>query len=543
MLPRNMTRIADLLREPGTGPFRSRRPVYADHLPPCNQACPAGENIQAWLAHAQAGNYHEAWLELVKDNPMPATAGRVCFHPCESNCNRRELDSAIGIHAVERYIGDLAASSGWCLPVGTPTGKRVLVIGAGPCGLSAAYHLARLGHTIEIHDAGSLPGGMLHFGIPAYRLPREDLMFEIERIEAMGVKIVPNHIVSDVVAEKEAGGFDAVLVAIGAQLDRRVEIPARDASRVLTALHVLRGIEERQPPQLGRRVVIYGAGDTAMDVARSARRLGADEPLIVYRRDRRHMKAHDFEFQEALTEGVKVKWLSSIVSVGDGEIVIEQMELDESGFPQPTGRMETLTADTVILALGEQADTAFLRSLPNIAVRDDGSIAVDEHFMTGEPGVFAGGDATPGERSVTVAVGHGKKAARSIDRWLNDTTPAATAKHAVVTYDMLRLPMYSDVQPQSERGTPLEDRLNGFKETVIGLTEPEARHEAQRCLSCGNCFECDQCLAACPEQAIVKLGPGLHYRYDYARCTGCAVCFEACPCRAIEMVAEPKETP
>ncbi len=254
------------------------------------------------------------------------------------------------------------------------------------------------------------------------------------------------------------------------------------------------------------------------------------------------MKAHDFEYQEALTEGVKVKWLSSIVSVGEGEVVIEQMELDESGFPQPTGRMETLTADTVILALGEQADTSFLRSLPKIALRDDGSIAVDEHFMTGEPGIFAGGDATPGERSVTVAAGHGKAAARSIDRWLNDTTTAARAKHPVVTYDMLRLPMYSDVQQQNERATALDDRLSGFKETVIGFTENEARYEAQRCLSCGNCFECDQCVAACPEQAVVKLGPGLRFRYDYAACTGCAVCFEACPCSAIEMVAEPKAT-
>lgn len=537
-----MTPIVDLLGEPGTGPFRSRRPVYVDFLPPCNQACPAGENIQAWLAYAQAGNYRDAWLELVKDNPLPATAGRVCFHPCESHCNRRELDTAITIHGVERYLGDLAAREGWRFPVGTPTGKRVLVIGAGPCGLSAAYHLARIGHSVEIHDAGSLPGGMLHFGIPAYRLPREDLMREIQRIEAMGVKIVQDHAVHDVLAEKAAGNFDAVLVAIGAQLDRRVEIPARDASRVLTALHVLRGIEARQPPQLGRRVIVYGAGDTAMDVARSARRLGADEPLIVYRRDRRHMKAHDFEYQEALTEGVKVKWLSSIVSVGEGEVVIEQMELDESGFPQPTGRMETLTADTVILALGEQADTSFLRSLPKIALRDDGSIAVDEHFMTGEPGIFAGGDATPGERSVTVAAGHGKAAARSIDRWLNDTTTAARAKHPVVTYDMLRLPMYSDVQQQNERATALDDRLSGFKETVIGFTENEARYEAQRCLSCGNCFECDQCVAACPEQAVVKLGPGLRFRYDYAACTGCAVCFEACPCSAIEMVAEPKAT-
>lgn len=540
MQPRDMTPVVDLLREPGTGPFRSRRPVYVDLLPPCNQACPAGENVQAWLAHAQAANYREAWLTLIEENPLPAVAGRVCFHPCESSCNRRELDTAIGIHAVERYLGDLAGREGWRFPVGPPTGKRVLVVGAGPCGLSAAYHLARIGHSVEIHDAGSLPGGMLHFGIPAYRLPREDLMIEITRIEAMGVKIVPNHVVRDVLAEKQTGAFDAVLVAIGAQLDRRVEIPARDANRVLTALSVLRGIEEGSPPRLGRRVIVYGAGDTAMDVARSVRRLGADEPLIVYHRDRRHMKAHDFEFQEALTEGVKIKWLSRISNIGDGDVVVEQVELDENGFPQPTGRTERLTADTVVLALGERADTSFLRSVPEIEFGEDGSIAVDENFTTGRAGIFAGGDATPGERSVTIAVGHGKKAARSIGQWLKSAAPIARTKHPVVTFDMLHLPMYSDVQPKVERGTSLEERLGGFAETVIGLTEAEARYEAQRCLSCGSCFECDQCYAACPEQAIVKLGAGQRYQYDYARCTGCAICSETCPCHAIEMTSEPK---
>ena len=534
----DVTPLVDLLAAPGTGPLRSRRPIYRDLLPPCNRACPAGENIAAWLADAQAARYRAAWLKLVEANPFPAVAGRVCFHSCEASCNRLELDNAVGIHAVERYLGDLAAREGWRFPIGTPTGKRVLVIGAGPCGLSAAYHLARIGHSVEIHDSGSLPGGMLHFGIPAYRLPRQDLMNEIARIETMGVKIVSNHVVRDVLAEKERGAFDAVLVAIGAQLDRRIEIPACDASRVLSALDLLRGIEERRPPQLGRRVIVYGGGDTAMDVARSARRLGADEPLIVYHRDREHMKAHESEFAEALAEGVKVRWLTNINSIGDGNVLVEEMRLDEHGVPHPTGKTERLTADSVVLALGERADTAFLRSVPEIELRDDGSIAVDENFMTGCAGIFAGGDATPAERSVTIAVGHGKKAARAIDRWLKGEPAPARAQPAVVTYDMLHLPMYSDVQPKTERSASVQERLSGFGEIVSGLTETEARYEAQRCLSCGNCFECDQCYAACPEQAIVKLGPGRRYEYDYARCTGCAVCFEACPCHAIEMVAE-----
>ena len=534
----DMTPRVDLLHQKGTGPARLRRPVYRDYLPPCNQACPAGENVQAWLALAQAGRYHDAWLELVKNNPLPAVHGRVCYHPCESSCNRAEFDTAVSIHAVERFLGDLAAREGWTFPVAAATNKRVLIVGAGPCGLSAAYHLAREGHAVEIHDAGSLPGGMLHFGIPAYRLPREDLMREIARIEDMGVRIVLNHPVHDVLAEKEAGGFDAVLIAIGTQLDKRTEIPATDACRVLSALSLLRGIEEESAPLLGRRVVVYGGGNTAMDAARSARRLGAEEPLIVYRRDRAHMPAHAFELDEALAEGVKVKWLSTIRSIGVGEIVVEQMRLDGSGVPQPTGKTERLPADAVVLALGQEADSAFLRSVPGIEIRSDGAIAVDANLMTGYPGIFAGGDVVPGQRTVTIAVGHGKKAARRIDVWLRGAESSLEPKNPVVTRAMLNLPVYSDAAPQIEAQVGVAQRLGGFGEVSATLAEDQARYEAQRCLSCGNCFECDQCFAACPEGAIIKLGPGLRYRLDYSLCTGCSACFEQCPCHAIEMIPE-----
>ena len=246
---RDMTPTVDLTRHLGAGPVRSRRPVYVDLLPPCNVACPAGEDIQAWLGLAQAGKFREAWEALIRDNPMPAVHGRVCYHPCETSCNRKELDSAVGIHAVERFLGDLAASENWPMPAGAPpTGKRVLIVGAGPSGLSAAYHLTRFGHQVEIHEAGPLPGGMLHFGIPAYRLPREDLMKEIGRIESMGVRIVLNHKVDDVLAEQEAGRFDAVFIAIGAHLSKHVDIPARDAVKVLDAVSMLHDVETGDAP-------------------------------------------------------------------------------------------------------------------------------------------------------------------------------------------------------------------------------------------------------------------------------------------------------
>lgn len=535
----DFTPRVDLLAHRGTGPVRERRPIYVDLLPPCNHACPAGENIQAWLEHAQAGRHREAWLTLVADNPLPAVHGRVCYHPCEAHCNRERVDSAVSIHAVERFLGDEAARLGWRLPiVAPPSGRRVLVVGAGPSGLSAAYHLARLGHGVQIRDAGSQPGGMLHFGIPAYRLPREDLLKEVRAIEAMGVELVLDHVVSDVLAEKEEGGFDAVFLAIGAQLGKRIDIPAPDASRLVTAVSLLRDAASGRAPQLGRRVVVYGAGNTAMDAARTARRLGAEDALIVYRSDSKHMRAQPFEAAEAADEGVEFRWLTTLTALSGGELTVEQMELDDSGRPRPTGRFETLAADSVVLAVGQEADTGFLRGVTGIELSADGTLMVGPNMMTGHPGIFAGGDMVPAERTVTTAVGHGKKAARHIDAWLRGDAPLPRSKHPLVSFDLLHLPVYSDAERSRQQELPAPGRVASFAEVHAGLSASEALHEARRCLSCGNCFECDQCFAACPEQAIEKLGPGRRYRYLYERCTGCAVCFETCPCHAIEMIPE-----
>ena len=536
----DMTRRVDLTRHKGVGPARERRPVYVDLLPPCNSACPAGENIQAWLALAQDGKFRAAWETLIADNPMPAVHGRVCYHPCETSCNRRELDQSVGIHAVERFLGDMAAREGWPSPrPAAKSGKRVLVVGAGPSGLSAAWHLARLGHQVEIHEAGPLPGGMLHFGIPAYRLPREDLMKEVRRIEAMGVTIVLNHRVEDILSEQRAGDFDAVFIAIGAHVSKHVDIPARDAVKVLDAVKLLRDVELGEAPLLGRRVLVYGGGNTAMDAARTARRLGAEEAMIVYRRDRAHMPAHEFEADEALAEGVKIKWLTSIKEIAGGDFTVERMTIGEDGRAKPTGEFETLKADAVVLALGQETDSSFLRSVPEIEFKGDGTVVVGPDMMTGRPGIFAGGDMVPAERSVTIATGHGKKAARHIDAWLRGSSYERPEKHPVIDFAGLNLPIYSDAIPSAERHLPVEARGTSFTEIVTGLSEAEALHEARRCLSCGNCFECDNCFAACPEDAIEKLGPGFRYRIHYELCTGCAVCVEQCPCHAMEMIAEP----
>jgi formate dehydrogenase beta subunit len=539
MAARDLTPIVDLTLEHGTGPFRTRHPVWSDLHPPCNNACPAGENIQGWLAHAQAGDFRRAWETLVADNPLPATHGRVCYHPCESSCNRGEMDASVTIHAVERFLGDLANEQGWDYPPpAPPSGKRVLIVGAGPSGLSAAYHLTRLGHQVEIHEAGPVAGGMMQFGIPAYRLPRAALAAEIARIERYGVRIVLNHRVVDVKAEQTSGRFDAVFVAIGAHVAQHADVPARDAARVLDAVSVLRDAGTGGRPSLGRRVVVYGGGNTAMDAARTARRLGAEQAVIIYRRDRAHMPAHAFEADEAQEEGVTFRWLTSIREVVGPSLTVERMELDEKGRPHPTGEFESLEADSVVLALGQQTDSSFLHGIDGIAAKPDGTVSVDANMMTGHPGLFAGGDMVPSERTVTIATGHGKLAARNIDAWLRGGAYVPPPQPEVVTFAMLHMPVFSDVDPAAQQRLPDEDRLAGFGEVLAGLDQPAARHEAQRCLSCGVCFECDNCFAACPEQAIVKLGPGSGYQLNDALCTGCATCFEQCPCHAIQMVAD-----
>jgi 2-oxoacid:acceptor oxidoreductase delta subunit (pyruvate/2-ketoisovalerate family) len=521
-----------------TGAWRTMRSVYVDRLPPCNHACPAGENIQAWLYDAEEGKYHEAWQKLMEDNPMPAVHGRVCYHPCETACNRAQMDEAVNIHAVERFLGDLAIQEGWRVESGPPTGKKVLIVGAGPSGLSAAYHLARVGHAVTIYEAGPKAGGMMRFGIPRYRLPRDILDAEIDRIVAMGVAIHLNSKVNDLEAMMIQGGFDAAFLAIGAHLARRTEIPGRDAGRILDAVTFLRKMENATPPKVGRRVVVYGGGDTAIDAARTAKRLGAEEAVIIYRRDRAHMPAHEFEVTEALEEGIMIHWLRTIKRIEDTKFMVEVMEIDQNGKSQPTGKFEEIDADTLILAIGQDVDTSFLRNVPGLKIAQGGMIQVDEAMMTGRPGVFAGGDMVPSERSVTVATGHGKKAARNIDAYLRGAHYVKPEKHPLATYERLNPWYYTDADKSKQPYLDLARRRSSFDEIVGGLDVNTALLEARRCLSCGNCFECDNCYGFCPDNAVIKLGPGKRYAFNYDYCKGCGICVQECPCGAIDMVKE-----
>ncbi len=521
-----------------TGSWRTKRPVYVDHLPPCNQGCPAGENIQGWLYEAEEGKYEEAWRKIMEDNPFPAIHGRVCYHPCETACNRGQLDEAVSIHAIERFLGDYAIEQGWQIEAGVTTGKQVLIIGGGPSGLSAAYHLSRMGHAVTIYEAGPKLGGMMRFGIPRYRLPRNIVEAEISRIVAMGVSIQLNRKVDNLETAIQEGPFDAVFLAIGAHLSKRVDIPGPDTGRIVEALGLLKKMDGDEVPKIGRRVVVYGGGDTAIDAARTARRLGAEETLLIYRRDREHMPARDFEVEEALEEGVLTRWLSMIRQVDGQTLTVEEMILDESGYPQPTGRMTTLEADTVILALGQEVDTTFLEDVSGLEISADGVIQVDERMMTGRLGVFAGGDMVPDERTVTVATGHGKKAAKHIDAYLRGEQYVKSPSHAVTTYDRLNTWYYTDADQSHQPQLALARRRTSFEEVVGGLDVDTALLEARRCLSCGNCFECDTCYGVCPDNAIVKLGPGKRYVINLDYCKGCGICAEECPSGAIDMIKE-----
>ena len=521
-----------------TGSWRTERPEYVKRVAPCGHACPAGEDVQGWLYHAEEGGYEAAWRRIMDDNPFPAVMGRVCYHPCETACNRAQLDEHVGINSVERFLGDHALEQGWTVePLAPPSGRRVLIVGAGPSGLSAAYHLTRLGHAVEIHDSGSRPGGMMRWGIPRYRLPRDVLDAEVARIEAMGVRLVLDSRVDDLEAAMD--GFDAAFVAVGAHLGKRAYVPAGSAAKIVDAVSMLRDMEGEERPMLGRRVAVYGGGNTAFDAARTAKRLGAEEAVVVYRRTRDRMPAHDSELEEALEEGVLVKWLSTVKHADEGKLVIERMELDESGFPQPTGELEELEADSLVLALGQASDLSLLEALPDVVV-EDGLVRVSDDLMTGRPGVFCGGDIVPAERTVTMAIGHGKAAARGVDAWLRGERLAPEPEPRLAGFDALNPWYYADAPKTVRPRLEAARRASTFDEVVGGLDAGTALFEARRCLSCGTCFACDNCFGVCPDNAVIKLEPAGSYAYDFDFdfCKGCGLCAQECPCGAIEMVPE-----
>ena len=494
-----------------TGTWRSERPVYVDGLPPCNHACPAGEQVQGWLYAAEDGSYETAWRRLVADNPFPAVMGRVCYHPCETACNRAELDTAVGINSVERFLGDEAIRAGLAAagagrtdrPPSAGRGSRThrTVRGVSPSAARTRGRDPRSRQRTRWDDA------LRHPDLPAAaRRPRRG---NRPAARSLGITLKLNTPRQRSRPNDARGHFDAAFLAIGAQLSHRAYVPAGQAARVLDALSVLGDAASGQRPQLGRTVVVYGGGNTAMDAARTARRLGADDAIVVYRRTQAQMPANPIELEEAVEEGVQLKWLRTITQVDDGRMTLEKMELDEHGKPQPTGELRRTRRRR-----GHPRPRAGRR--PVVAGHGDGrpdhrrGRQVDATMMTGHPGVFAGGDLVPSARSVTVGIGHGKTAAGHIDRWLRrvagraDVNGPGSGARQPVAFGAMNAWYYSDAPHAMRPRLDAARRTADFAEVVGGLDADTALYEARRCMSCGNCFGCDNCFGVCPDNAVAS---------------------------------------
>lgn len=551
-----------------TSSWRYMRPLYVDKTPPCNDVCPAGEDIVGYLGLIRQGRYREGWERIMQENPFPGVCGRVCPHPCESQCNRIELGGAIAIHVQERFLADWAYEKGLRDLRGLrgipsdpsdPSAPSVAVIGSGPAGLSCAYQLACKGYPVTVFEALDKPGGMMRL-IPAYRLPHEVLDHEVAAIESLGVEIRTGVRLGKDFSLDDLKDYQAIFLAVGQSVSRKLGVPGEEAAGVLHGIEFLRRLDQGEKPPLGSKVAVIGGGNTAMDAARSARRLGA-EVSILYRRSRQEMPASDAEIEEALEEGIQIEYLVAPVEVltqkgqvsGLKCVKMQLGEPDESGRRRPIpvpGSEYTIRVDTVIPALGQVADLSFLEKDIQSA---GGSIVIDDSGATNRLPIFAGGDAATGYGTVTHAVGSGKRAALAIDRLLRGEAlegfpPLDRNVHAVpkdvdptvVAFEYLNLAYFGEEPRPKQRQAPAKRRVKNWSEVNRGFDEAVAVAEAARCFSCGTCNQCDNCLIFCPDVAVLRNGDEGPYVFNYDYCKGCGICFTECPRRAISFEEEIK---
>ncbi len=556
-----------------TGSWRYLRPRYADRVPPCNEACPAGNDIEGFIRLIGEGRPADAWRLLKEENPMPAVTGRVCFHPCEKSCNRAQYDHATGIQSLERYAADHATGE-VMKPLRKASGKKVAVVGAGPAGMAAAYHLTRLGHKVTVFDALPKAGGLLRIGIPAYRLPDEVLDKEVADLQKMGVEFQLNTRVGRDVPFAKMQGYDAVFVATGVHANRALDVPGEDAEGVLPALALLARVALGEKVKVGKRVAVIGGGNSAVDAARTARRLGA-QVTIFYRRTEVEMPAFEEEVADAKAEDVKIEMLTAPtrIIVEDGAVAgleLQRMTLgepDESGRRRPVpvkGSEFTVPADTVLTAIGEVGDLSFL---PDQVKREWGKIKIDEFGLTSHPGVFAGGDIASAQQNVARALGDGKRAAIAIDRYLQGATVAelggniiigekgcasmaqylrtgqSHAKHIgskhVVPFAEINVWHFEKMPRDEMARLAMPKRVKTFGEINLGLNDEQAARAAERCFHCGVCTMCDNCYMFCPDASIAhKTDGGYGYDINYDYCKGCGICVKECPRSAMILEEE-----
>jgi NADPH-dependent glutamate synthase beta subunit-like oxidoreductase/Pyruvate/2-oxoacid:ferredoxin oxidoreductase delta subunit len=536
-----------------TGTWKYLRPEYRDGMPPCTERCPAGNDVSGLLALLAAGRVDEAARRIREGNPLPATLGRVCPHPCQDLCNRSTLGGAIEVRALERLLGDYAlAQLAPPEPVAHASGRRVAVIGAGPAGIATAYVLAHHGHAVEVLDDKPAPGGYLRTGIPEYRLPKRVLDAELARVEAAGVRFRSGvRVGRDIPFEALRRTHDAVVIATGMHASRGLGVPGSDRPRVRNGVSLLEELVAGGDGGIEGPVLVVGGGNTAMDVARSVLRLG-HRAVVVYRRDRTSMPAIAEEVDEAAREGVQFHFLAAPVRVLDDgdrlELECTRMRLgepDASGRRAPVeipGTGFRLEAGCIVSATGETADLGFL---PEV-LRGHGRIGADERGACVAEGVFACGDAASGEGTVAAAVGNGRRVGAMVHEWLVSALPAAAPRPRDLpdrAFDRDRRigpdqlnPAYFALAPAPAIPALHPDaRRTGFDEVLHGLTLGEAVSEARRCLLCGTCNECRNCLEYCPDAAIHAL-PGGGFEIDDGHCKGCGICAAECPRGALLMV-------
>jgi 2-oxoacid:acceptor oxidoreductase delta subunit (pyruvate/2-ketoisovalerate family) len=555
-----------------TGAWRTQQPFYENKTPPCSAACPAGNDIVSFIQEISKKDYEGAWRIIKEENPFPAICGRVCFHPCELKCNRGSFDEPIAIHALERFVADSVAAHGKKIepkiePRTEKGRKRIAVIGSGPAGMSCAFHLAKLHYRVTVFESFSLAGGVLRFGIPSYRLPKGVLDRELSDIEALGVEIRRGISLSKPLKIEDLKDFQAIFIATGAHQTRGLSIPGEKGRGVYQGLDFLKKISLKARVKLGEKIAVIGGGNTAVDVARSAVRLGK-KATILYRRSKEEMPAFQEEIAEALEEGVKIRYLVNPIHIHQKDSLkrLECLrmalgEKDESGrrrpVPIPNSNF-SLEVENVIIAAGEEIEFSYL---PKGMERREGIVLTQRDGSTGIKGVFAGGDLTSNQRTVAHAIGSGKKAAMAIDCHLRGKNSEEAIRQVligegpslsifrylhpderpmnshVVAFEELNADYFELAERKRESKRSIKERVKGFEEVTSTLGEDSASEEAKRCFSCGTCNECENCYVFCPDGSVLK-GETLSHQVDYDFCKGCGICFTECPRGAISLREE-----
>jgi 2-oxoacid:acceptor oxidoreductase delta subunit (pyruvate/2-ketoisovalerate family) len=529
-----------------TGSWRTLMPVNLTQMPPCTHSCPAGIDVRGFLrVLADRNNYEKAWHVLTRTNPLPATCGRVCPHPCEVGCNRRDFDAAVGINNVERCVGDYGLEQNLKHKKLIDTRKeKVAVVGSGPAGLSCAFHLAKRGFKVKIFEGYGEPGGMMRYGIPSYRLPNYILKQELDAILDLGIELECNVKVGvNIPMDQLRQNYDAVFLGIGAQKGLSIDLPGNDVQNVFSGVEFLHEVNSGKWVDVGKDVVVIGGGNTAMDCARVAKRLGANVS-VVYRRTRVEMPAITAEIDEAMEERIMFRYHTNPTKIiaDDGKVVgilCTQMELkepDASGRARPVpiaGSEAVIPADTVIMATGQAVD------YDGIEVQKTGDkwAHTNELLMTSIDGVFAGGDAVLGLETVAAAIGQGMRAASAIEDYIDNNVESRLSQPPVIYSKDLNTYYYEKSKAFTKEAEPIHKRLKGFKEIYLPFDKDEIIAESNRCFSCGLCFRCDNCYMYCPDNAVQKSKTGM-YEFDYDFCKGCGLCAKECPCRYIQMTLE-----